>query len=135
MHNSLGYGQLLVKVEAAPVNPSDLLYSQGKYRGTLPKPKSADTGFPWGFEGDSDFFSSFSFLLRYLFPLSLFSFFILFHTCCVVLCSGSGTVVATGSGLLPWMKLGQRVGFASDLSDGGSYAEYVVVSALHIIDV
>jgi len=78
------YGQVLVKVAASPVNPSDIAFIRGTYgvKRNLPT-------IP-GFEG-------------------------------------SGTVVATGGGLLAWRLVGKRVAFFT--IGEGTWAEYAVVSA------
>lgn len=83
-----GHGQVLVRIAAAPVNPSDLAFIHGLYgfRKALP-------AIP-GFEA-------------------------------------SGTVVATGGGLMPRLLLGRRVACAAADPDipGGTWADYLVTNA------
>lgn len=81
-----GTGQVLVRVAAAPVNPSDLGFIRGGYGSAV-----AAQQVP-GFEG-------------------------------------SGTVVAAGDGFLGRVLIGKRVACATNASAGGTWAEYVVVSA------
>ncbi|RQM18912.1 hypothetical protein B5M09_007678 [Aphanomyces astaci] len=80
------HGQVLLKVECAAVNPSNLAMLQGLY---------ADSGST---------------------PLPVFTG-----------TEGSGTVVASGGGLLPWWLQGKRVGAL--VPSGGMWAEYVVADA------
>jgi len=83
-----GPGEVLVRVFASPVNPSDLSFIRGMY--SFRKPLPAVPGF-----------------------------------------EGCGTVVSSGSGLLPTLLKGRRV--ACSVSDasarGGMWAEYTVASA------
>jgi NADPH:quinone reductase len=46
---------------------------------------------------------------------------------------GSGTVVASGGGLLPSLRLGKRVCCSSVPGKGGTWAEYMVTSAMKVI--
>lgn len=78
-------GEVLVRVAAAPINPSDLAFMRGLYAFQNPLPTTP------GLEG-------------------------------------SGTVVATGSGLLARRLQGKRVACAAP-DAGGTWAEYVVASA------
>ncbi len=48
---------------------------------------------------------------------------------------GSGTVVAAGKGILPKMRMGKKVSCTSTKGHGGSWAEYMVTSAMHVIPV
>eukprot|EP01099_Mayorella_cantabrigiensis_P000751 TRINITY_DN132_c0_g2_i1.p1 TRINITY_DN132_c0_g2~~TRINITY_DN132_c0_g2_i1.p1 ORF type:complete len:204 (-),score=52.46 TRINITY_DN132_c0_g2_i1:649-1215(-) len=79
-----GFGQVLIKVAASPINPSDIAFIRGNYgvKRNLPT-------IP-GFEG-------------------------------------SGTVAASGGGLLAWRLVGKRVAFFT--IGEGTWAEYAVVSA------
>jgi NADPH:quinone reductase len=90
------YEQVLIKVDAAPLNPSDLYLIEGKYGEFL------DFNYPFvpGFEG-------------------------------------SGTVIASGGGILPWYLQGKRVAFTKQdeymhsgrkLLFGGSIAQYAITS-------
>jgi len=83
-----GPGQVLVKVAASPINPSDLMFLRGLYGFTKPLPTTP------GFEG-------------------------------------SGTVVASGSGLMAGYLKGKRVACtaADPKISGGMWAEYVVTSS------
>jgi NADPH2:quinone reductase len=91
-----GPGQVLIKVEASVINPSDLYMMQGNYSGTFTYP---------------------------LVPGS----------------EGSGTVVASGGGMVAWMMMGKRVGFVRQAEAGGkytkdgAYAEYVVTTAMQCV--
>lgn len=80
------HGHVLVRVEAAPCNPSDLLLLQGLYgkRKTLPAVP--------GWEG-------------------------------------SGTVVATGGGILGRWLMGKKVAFSVQSDTDGTWAQYTVVDA------
>ena len=83
-----GPGEVLVKVAASPINPSDLMFLRGLYG--LKKPLPAIPGF-----------------------------------------EGSGTVVGSGGGFLPWMLKGKRVAChaADPKTAGGMWAEYLVTPA------
>jgi NADPH:quinone reductase-like Zn-dependent oxidoreductase len=83
-----GPGEVLVKVFASPVNPSDLMFITGNYG--FKKPLPATPGF-----------------------------------------EGSGTVVASGSGMMARFMQGRRVACAAAdaKSTGGMWAEYIVTSA------
>jgi NADPH:quinone reductase-like Zn-dependent oxidoreductase len=48
---------------------------------------------------------------------------------------GSGIVVANGSGILPKLRLGKRVSCTSTEGFGGSWAEYMLTSAMHVIPI
>jgi len=85
-----GPGQVLVKIAAAPVNPSDLKFIAGGYG--LKKPLPVVPGL-----------------------------------------EGSGTVVATGSGLLAKFSAGKRVGCMASETGGGTWAEYLVTDARRCI--
>ena len=87
-----GKGEVLVKMEYAPVNPSDLSFLQGSYA-----EKPSYPAIP-GIEG-------------------------------------SGTVVMAGKGFLPFMRKGKRVACTSTHGKGGSWAEYMVTSAMNVIPV
>jgi NADPH:quinone reductase len=89
---SPGPGEVLIKLHAAPINPSDLSFIRGTYG--LRKPLPAIVGF-----------------------------------------EGSGTVVATGRGVLPRLLAGRRVAcaLADPHSAGGTWAEYTVASALRCV--
>jgi len=84
-----GEGQVLIKVECAPLNPIDLIFMQGKY--------STNIDYPVVLGGE-----------------------------------GSGTVIASGGGLLAWRLVGKRVAFSQIISgagfkSGGAFAEYAIV--------
>jgi NADPH:quinone reductase len=83
-----GPGQVLVRVAASPINPSDLMFVHGMYG--FKKPLPAIPGF-----------------------------------------EGSGTVVASGGGLMARLLKGRRVAChaADPRIAGGMWAEYVVTSA------
>jgi NADPH:quinone reductase len=83
-----GPGQVLVRVAASPINPSDLMFVRGMYG--FKKPLPAIPGF-----------------------------------------EGSGTVVASGGGLMARLLNGRRVAChaADPKIAGGMWAEYVVTSA------
>jgi len=85
-------GEVLVKMEYAPINPSDLSFLQGTYA-----EKPSYPTIP-GIEG-------------------------------------SGTVVAVGTGILPKLRMGKRVSCTSTKGYGGSWAEYMLTSAMHVIPV
>ena len=87
-----GPGEVLVKMEYAPINPSDLSFLQGTYA------------------------------LKPEYPV-------------VPGIEGSGVVVAAGKGVLPRMRLGKRVSCTSTKGKGGSWAEYMLTSAMHVIPV
>jgi len=97
------HGEVLIKVESAPINPSDIGLIEGRYSELL------DLKLPYipGFEG-------------------------------------SGTVVRSGGGILPWYLLGRRVSFSkgnekmregSKLVMGGSYAQFIVTQATQCVPV
>ena len=86
-----GPGQVLVRMAAAPINPSDL---------------GALTGIRYSGEAS--------------FPFTPGK-------------EGSGTVVAAGAGLMPAFLNGKRVACAAQESGGGSWAEYMLTSALTCI--
>lgn len=79
-----GPGQVLIRMAAAPINPSDIGFTKGSYG--VQKAKWVVPGF-----------------------------------------EGSGTVVATGPGLLPRLLLGRRV--TCSTPSGGTWSEYLVASA------
>ena len=83
-----GPGQVLVKMDAAPINPSDLALLRGGY---------LDRSYPFtpGLEG-------------------------------------SGTVVAAGKGLFPRLRLGRRVACSPLQGGDGTWAEYMLTSAMHV---
>jgi NADPH:quinone reductase len=81
-----GPGQVLIKIAASPINPSDLKFVEGAYGVKKPLPVVA------GFEG-------------------------------------SGTVVATGPGLMGKFLMGKRVGCMATATGGGTWAEYMVADA------
>jgi NADPH:quinone reductase-like Zn-dependent oxidoreductase len=83
-----GHGQMLVRMAASPVNPSDLMTVKGEYG------------------------------IGATYPL-------------VPGLEGSGTVVATGGGLMARWMLGRRVALATGA--GGMWAEYAVVEASRAI--
>jgi NADPH:quinone reductase len=85
-----GPGQVLVKVAASPINPSDLDFIDGRYGFKKPLPVIP------GFEG-------------------------------------AGRVVATGSGLVAWLRAGKRVSCAVQETGDGCWAEYVVTSAMNCL--
>ena len=85
-------GEVLVKMEFSPINPSDLSFLQGTYA-----EKPSYPTIP-GIEG-------------------------------------SGTVVAVGSGILPKLRMGKRVSCTSTKGYGGSWAEYMLTSAMHVIPI
>jgi len=87
-----GKGEVLVKMAATPVNPSDLSMLQGTYT-TRPK-----------------------------YPL-------------VPGIEGSGLVVAAGKGIMPKLRLGKRVACTSSAASGGTWSEYMVTSAMHVIPI
>lgn len=85
-----GPGQILVKMHAAPINPSDLSQLQGTY--------AQKSNFPFtpGIEG-------------------------------------SGRVVAAGKGLVPKLWKQKRVACSSTTGLGGTWAQYMLTSAMHAI--
>ena len=87
-----GPGEVLVRMEYSPINPSDLSFLQGTY-----SEKPAYPVIP-GIEG-------------------------------------SGTVIAVGKGILPKLRIGKRVSCTSTKGKGGSWAEYMVTSAMHVIPI
>lgn len=83
-------GQVLIRMHAAPINPSDLAALRGLYR--VKKTLPAIPGF-----------------------------------------EGSGTVVAAGSGALARLMLGRRVACAAPEGGDGTWADYMVTSAMTCI--
>jgi NADPH:quinone reductase-like Zn-dependent oxidoreductase len=83
-------GEVLVKVTASPINPSDLMFMTGRYGFKKRLPVVP------GFEA-------------------------------------SGTVVASGGGLLARLWMGRRVAFAVQATGDGTWAEYAVASAAHCL--
>lgn len=83
-------GEVLVRMAAAPFNPSDLSYLQGTL-GHQPN-----------------------------YPV-------------IPGIEGSGTVVASGGGLLANFRMGKRVTCSSSDEHGGTWAEYMVTSAMRVI--
>ncbi len=81
-----GPGQVLVKIEAAPCNPSDILFLQGSYG------------------------------VKKIFPA-------------VPGWEGAGTVIESGSGLLPWWLKGKRVACGGQSNSDGTWAEYYLADA------
>ncbi|KAG9408757.1 hypothetical protein AC1031_020602 [Aphanomyces cochlioides] len=84
------YGEVLVKVECSPINPSNLSILKGEYG------DSAKNALP-----------------------------------SLIGTEGSGTVVASGGGWMPWFLSGKRVGIFSD--NQGLWAEYVAVNAFNCV--
>lgn len=85
-----GRGEVLVRMTASPINPSDLMYVEGRYG---LKPRFPATP---GFEG-------------------------------------VGVVVATGGGVLGWLRKGKRVAVVND--GVGNWGEYTVTKARQAIPV
>ena len=85
-------GEVLVKMDYSPINPSDLSFLQGTYA-----EKPSYPTIP-GIEG-------------------------------------SGTVVAVGGGIIPKLRMGKRVSCTSTKGYGGSWAEYMLTSAMHVIPI
>lgn len=85
-----GKGQVLVKMEYASINPSDLSMLKGTY---VNEPK---------------------------YPI-------------IPGIEGSGTVVAVGGGIIPAVRMGKRVSCTSTAELGGTWAEYMLTSAMHVI--
>jgi NADPH:quinone reductase len=85
-----GPGEVLVRIAASPINPSDLAFMEGRYGFVKPLPVVP------GFEG-------------------------------------SGRVVASGRGLVPWLRLGKRVVCAVQDQGDGCWAEYALVSAMNCL--
>jgi NADPH:quinone reductase-like Zn-dependent oxidoreductase len=85
-------GQVLVKMDFASINPSDLSFLQATY---VDKPN---------------------------YPV-------------IPGIEGSGLVVKSGGGLIPALRLGKRVACTSTATLGGSWAEYMVTSAMHVIPI
>jgi NADPH:quinone reductase-like Zn-dependent oxidoreductase len=83
-------GEVLVKIECSPINPSDLMTVQGVYNPAQLQPLPSTVGY-----------------------------------------EGSGTVVASGGGLMAWMMMGKRV--ATCPGKAAMWSEYVVVPALSCI--
>ncbi len=78
-------GQVLIKMEAAPINPSDLYFLEGTYKFTKPYP-------------------------------------------CIPGLEGSGVVVASGGGWYANWLVGKKVGCSCLITEGGTWAEYMVTS-------
>lgn len=83
-------GEVLVKMAASPINPSDLSFLRGTYVTTPNYPVIP------GIEG-------------------------------------SGVVVASGGGLIANIRMGKRVTCSSSEGKGGTWAEYMVTSAMRVI--
>ena len=81
-----GAGEVLLKMHASPINPSDLAFLSGGYG--IKKPFPVVPGF-----------------------------------------EGSGTVVASGKGILPKIWLGRKVACAASPKQNGCWAEYMVTNA------
>ncbi|CDW84327.1 zinc-binding dehydrogenase family protein [Stylonychia lemnae] len=98
-----GPGQVLIKVECAPINPSDIFFLKGIYEESF-----KDSG------------------MNIQFPI-------------VPGWEGSGTVIASGGGLLAWRLVGKRVAMTKTdepnqtLSIGGCYQQYMITSALQCL--
>jgi len=82
-----GPGEVLIRMAASPINPSDLFFLTGNYAFQKPFPVVP------GLEG-------------------------------------SGTVVDAGKGLVPRMWMGKRVACAAAQTSDGTWAEYMVTSAM-----
>ena len=82
-----GPGEVLIRMAASPINPSDLFFLAGNYAFQKPFPVVP------GLEG-------------------------------------SGTVVNAGKGLVPRMWMGKRVACAAAQTSDGTWAEYMVTSAM-----
>jgi NADPH:quinone reductase-like Zn-dependent oxidoreductase len=82
-----GPGEVLIRMAASPINPSDLFFLAGNYAFQKPFPVVP------GLEG-------------------------------------SGTVVDAGKGLVPRMWMGKRVACAAAQTSDGTWAEYMVTSAM-----
>ncbi len=80
-----GPGEVLIRMAASPINPSDLFFLAGNYAFQKPFP---------------------------------------------VVLEGSGTVVDAGKGLVPRMWMGKRVACAAAQTSDGTWAEYMVTSAM-----
>ena len=85
-------GEVLVKMEYASINPSDLSLLQGTFKN---KPN---------------------------YPI-------------IPGIEGSGTVVKVGKGILPKLRMGKRVSCTSTEGLGGSWAEYMLTSAMHVVPI
>ena len=85
-------GEVLIRMESTPLNPSDLSFLQATF-GEKPN-----------------------------YPV-------------IPGIEGSGTVVAVGKGLLPKLRMGKRVSCSSTKGKGGTWAEYMVTSAMHVIPI
>lgn len=83
-------GEVLVKMAASPINPSDLSFLKGTY---VTKPN---------------------------YPV-------------VPGIEGSGIVVASGGGLIANIRIGKKVTCSSSEGKGGTWAEYMVTSAMRVI--
>jgi len=84
------FGEVLIKVSASPINPSDIAFIRGSYGVKRELPTTP------GFEG-------------------------------------SGTVVASGGGVLGWRLVGKRVAFFT--VGEGTWAEYAVASATSCVPI
>jgi NADPH:quinone reductase-like Zn-dependent oxidoreductase len=84
-------GEVLVKIECSPINPSDLATLQGTYNSAQRQPLPSTAGF-----------------------------------------EGSGTVIASGGGLMAWMVMGKRVGISAG-KIGAMWSEYAVVPAVQCV--
>ncbi len=82
-------GEVLVKMAASPINPSDLANLSGGY-------KTGSWPFTPGLEG-------------------------------------SGTIVRSGAGLLPAMRLGKRVACSPNPGEEGTWAEYMCTSVMRTV--
>ncbi len=84
-----GRGEVVVKMDASPINPSDLALLSGGY---LER--------------------------KYPFTPGL---------------EGSGTVVRSGGGIMPGLRMGKRVACSPNSGGDGTWAEYMVTSAMHTV--
>lgn len=85
-------GEVLVKMAASPINPSDLSFLKGTY---IQKP---------------------------IYPL-------------IPGIEGSGKVVASGGGILANLRLNKRVTCSSTEGQGGTWAEYMLTSAMRVVPI
>ena len=83
-----GRGQVLVRMTAAPINPSDLAMLRNRY---LPRPYPFTPGL-----------------------------------------EGSGVVVLSGGGIMPWLRKGSRVACSPDPGGDGTWARYMCTSAMRV---